>query len=88
MGIVYGGKESAQEIIVGYDTVYVHTNIEDISDTDEMGREREMYRYNEVQYTKDEYIALMIEKQKQLDDQLTSVELVLCDMYEEALYRG
>ena len=35
-----------------------------------------------VQYTKDEYIKLMDEKNTELESQLTDTQLALCDVYE------
>lgn len=61
---VYGSEEAAQPLIVGKDTVYVHTNIEQIED--EYGNKT--YKYREVQYTKDEYIAMMSEINNELQD--------------------
>ena len=62
MGLIQGSKVQAVPIIVGVDTVYVHTNIKKLdvrSEFDE--RETEIYEYNEVQYGKDEYIQLLSE---------------------------
>ena len=53
-GRVRGSKEQAKPLIIGKDTVYVHTDIVDIED--------DQCEYNEVQYGKDEYIGLMSEK--------------------------
>ena len=35
-----------------------------------------------VQYSKDEYLALMDEKNAALEEQLTDTQLALCDVYE------
>lgn len=35
-----------------------------------------------VQYTKDEYLALMDEKNAALEEQLTDTQFALCDVYE------
>lgn len=60
MGIVTGGAAEAQPLIVGKDTVYVHTDIEPYAPDD--GEPAELYRYHEIQYGKDEYIQLLVEK--------------------------
>ena len=58
---VQGSSQQAQPLIVNKDTVYVHTNI--VQATDEDGNVVDgLYVYDEVQYTKDEYIKLMAEK--------------------------
>lgn len=53
-GRVRGSKEQAKSLIIGKDTVYVHTDIVDVED--------DQCEYNEVQYGKDEFIKLMAEK--------------------------
>ena len=53
-GRVRGSKEQAKPLIIGKDTVYVHTDIVDVED--------DQCEYNEVQYDKDEYIGLMSKK--------------------------
>ena len=77
-GIVQGSKEQAKELIVGTDTVYVHSNIKPI-ETDDGS---EIYEYNETQYTKDEYIHLLAEKNTSLEKEITSTQLALCSVYE------
>ena len=42
----------------------------------------EGFEYHMVQYTKDEYIRLMDEKNTELESQLTDTQLALCDVYE------
>lgn len=74
MGIVRGSEEQAKELIVGFDTVYVHKNIKKLEDGD--------YQYEEVQYDKDEYIELIAEKNKTLEKQVTDTQLALTELYE------
>ena len=59
VGIVQGSSEQAKECVVGKDTVYVHTDIEPITEDADGNPVEGLYRYHEVQYGKDEYIALM-----------------------------
>ena len=40
------------------------------------------WTYHLVQYSKDEYLALMDEKNAALEEQLTDTQLALCDVYE------
>ena len=54
---VHGSEEAAAPLIVGVTTVYVHSNVEKV--LDEEGQETGMYKYDEIQYTKDEWIKLM-----------------------------
>lgn len=74
MGVVKGSEEQAKELIVGFDTVYVHKNIKKLEDGD--------YQYEEVQYDKDEYIELIAEKNKTLEKQVTDTQLALTELYE------
>lgn len=78
VGIVHGSKEQSKELIIGTDTVYVHSNIKPIETEDDS----EVYQYHEVQYTKDEYIHLLSEKNTSLEKEITSTQLALCSVYE------
>ena len=50
---VIGSLESSAPLIIGKDTVYVHTNVVEVS-TDDTA----LYQYDETQYTLDEWEAL------------------------------
>lgn len=57
MGIVQGSATQAIPLVVGKDTVYVHTNIQPVL---EDGKPVDnLFSYNEVQYDKDEYIQFL-----------------------------
>ena len=76
-GIVQGSESQAKPLIVGVDTVYVHTNITKV-ETDAEGKTVEgLYQYNEVQYDKDEYIQFMSEKNTALEEQIESTQEAL-----------
>lgn len=77
-GIVHGGAEQAVPLVVGKDTVYVHTNITKLEpDPNDEFAPADLYSYEEVQYDKDEYIGLMSEKNAQLEtDQQTLSDAV------------
>ena len=78
---VQGSLQQAQPLIVNKDTVYVHTNI--VQATDENGNVVDgLYVYDEVQYTKDEYIKLMAEKNETLERDLTDTQLAIAEIYE------
>ena len=71
---VTGNGAQAQPLIVGTTTVYVHENIEPVTEPDESGNVPEdLYTYKETQYTKDEYIALLSEANTELGDTVTSI---------------
>ena len=72
-GYVKGSKAQAVELIIGKDTVYVHTDIQETDDVDANGNSLGLYRYHEVQYDKDEYIKLMAEQNKELGNLMNSI---------------
>ena len=78
---VQGSTEQAQPLIVNKDTVYVHSNIAQAKDEDGNVID-DLYIYDEIQYTKDEYIKLMADKNSQLEQEVIDTQLALCDIYE------
>ena len=68
-GRIRGSKEQAKPLIIGKDTVYVHTDIVDVEDNQS--------EYNEVQYGKDEYIQLLSESNTMLRNDLSSAVIEL-----------
>ena len=82
MGIVHGSAEQAVPLVIGYDTVYVHTDIEPVTE-DQNGNPLEgQFRYHEIQYPKDEYIHMMAEQNAALTEEMTDLQMALCDVYE------
>jgi len=73
LGIVQGSKEQAQPLIVGTDTVYVHTDIEKVEQTEENAVD-DLYSYHEIQYSKDEYIKIISEKNASLESQIEATQ--------------
>lgn len=61
---VRGSKESAQELIIGKDTVYIHSNIRKLEKTDDLKEGEDLYVYDEIQMSKDEYLEKL---QKELE---------------------
>ena len=82
MGIIQGSAAQAQPLIVGVDTVYVHTNIKAVTKDAEGNKVEGLFQFNEIQYTKDEYIKLVSEKNDELEGQLTDTQLALIELYE------
>ena len=68
MGIVRGSAAQAVPLIIGKDTVYVHTDITPVEG------EEGLFQYHEVQYEKDEYIKLMAEQSNLQDNYLLDVD--------------
>ena len=82
MGIINCSTAQAIPLIVGKDTVYVHTDIEQVK-TDSQGKPTEnLWKCHEVQYDKDEYIELMSKKNALLETQLTDTQIALTEIYE------
>ena len=65
---VHGSKEASAELIIGLDTVYVHSNVRKVEEPGPDGKVPEnLYVYDEIQYEKDEYIKLMADKSSKLE---------------------
>ena len=79
--INYGKTKSTVRpngIVTDEKSVWVHTNIVEITEEEFIG-----YEYDMVQYDKDEYITLLAEKNISLEDELTSTQLALVEIYED-----
>lgn len=62
---VIGSKEASKELVIGKDTVYIHTNIRPYEDkNNDKEKKSDLYIYDEVQMSKDEYLEI---KQKELE---------------------
>lgn len=62
-------------------SVWVNEDIKEITITDENSSHTE-YEYNQTQYSKDEYILILSENNKNLEDMLTNTQLAICEVYE------
>lgn len=82
MGTVYGSREAAAPLVIGYDTVYVHTDIQEYQETMEGGEVMTGYMYHEIQYTKDEYLKIQADKQSKLEENITNVQGAILELYE------
>lgn len=80
MGIVQGSEAQAKDIVINADTVYVHSDIKKIEKKDE--KDSDLYEYHEIQYEKDEYIKLLANANKDLENQLTNTQIALTEIYE------
>ena len=80
IGKVVGSAEQARPLVIGKDTIYVHT---DILPFEKRGKVIDgLFTYNEIQYDKDEYIAILAQQNEKLDKDLTNTQLALCEIYE------
>ena len=62
-------------------SVWVNSNIKEIEEQSEDESYTE-YEFNQVRYTKDEYIKLIDKRNSTLESQLTDTQLALCEIYE------
>ena len=60
MGIVQGSPEMAVPLVVGKDTVYVHTDIQQVPDAEG----NVVWQYREIQYDLHEYLNLFVNQTK------------------------
>lgn len=82
VGYVTGSAEQAQELVIGTDVVYVHSEITLVEPKEGEERPSPIYRYHEIQYEKDEYIKLIAEQNKTLESGLVDTQMALCEIYE------
>lgn len=71
-GITRSAVRPAEKVVDEY-SVWVNTNIKETAGG---------WEYHMAQYSKDEYLALMDEKNAALEEQLTDTQIALCDVYE------
>lgn len=79
-GIVKSAVRPEEKVVDDY-SVWLATDIKENTISDDDG-ERTEFEYHLIQYTKDEYIKLIDEKNVTLEEQLTDTQLALCDVYE------
>lgn len=78
---VYGSKNNIIPLFINGNTVYIRSNFQKV-DTDELSDVCDLYVYDEIQYTKDEYITLLSQENSSLKQQILDTQLALCDIYE------
>lgn len=82
--IDYGKVRSTvkpDEVEIDEYSVWVNNDIKeiDVQLEDEIHTE---YEFNQIRYTKDEYIKMIDERNTTLESQLTDTQLALCEIYE------
>ena len=70
-----------KEIEIDEYSVWVNRDVKEITVTDENEAHTE-YEFNQKQYSKDEYIKLVDERNKALENELTDTQIALCDIFE------
>ena len=75
------GSVSPKLLEITATSVFLASNItKQLRESD--GHSYEVYEYNLVEYTKDEYIAKLSEDNAELQQQVLDTQLALCDIYE------
>ena len=80
-------KRPAPEVINEY-FVYVNTDIKEVTVERGWGEWKTThieYEFNQTEYTKDEYISLLSERNTILENQVTDTQLALVEVYEMML---
>ena len=72
---VIGSKEASKELIIGKDTVYIHSNIRPYED--EKKEKSELYIYDEVQMSLHEYLEMKEKELSMLSNTQSSTEDLL-----------
>lgn len=81
-GTVRSTIRPEEKVIDDY-SVWIHSNIAEIQVPDPDGESQHTeFEYSMIQYTKDEYIRMVDDKNAELEEQLTDTQLALCDVYE------
>lgn len=62
-------------------SVWLNTDIEEIKVEHEDDVHIE-FEFNQIQYTKDEYIKMIDEKNSVLESEVTNTQIALCEVYE------
>ena len=69
-------------IVIDDFSVWHHTDIQEVSENIGEDSEFHGYEFRMIQYDKDEYIHMMAEQNRAMEDDLTNTQLALCDVYE------
>ena len=81
-GISYS-NERPQELQILETKVFEYKNITEQTKIDPMTEEEIIeYSFELIEYDKNEYIKMIDAKNKELEDDVTSTELALCEVYE------
>lgn len=71
------------EMVIDEFSVWIHSDIQEVSEPGIDDLEGFTgYEFNMVQYTKDEYIKMIDDKNATLETQVTDTQLALCEVYE------
>lgn len=77
---VIGSVMQAQPLVIGKDIIYVHTNITPVKRDGKVVDN--LFSYDEIQYSKDEYLKIIIDKNEKCMNDITNLQLALTEIYE------
>lgn len=80
----YGKTRSTvmpEEVEYTETNVFVASNIQKVNVQMEEGETQE-YEFNLTEYTKDEYIQILSDKNESLESEVTDTQVALCEVYE------
>lgn len=69
---IFGSKESSEPLIINVDTVYINSNVREVTKNID-GKELKEFQYDQIQMSKDEYIALSANQNDKLKTELTNL---------------
>ena len=70
-----------QDVEILETKVFLASNIEEVTET--IGEEEfNGFQFDLAEYTKDEYIRVQAERNQSLEEEVTSTQLAVCDVYE------
>lgn len=79
-GIVKCSIKPTEKVIDDY-SVWINSNIKEVATVvDELVVTE--YEFNQIKYDKNEYIAIIDNKNSELENSLVEVQLALCEIYE------
>lgn len=70
-----------ENIVIDEYSVWVNSDIQEIRVMDDNGGHTE-FEFHQIQYSKDEYIKLMIEHNQALEAEITNTQIALTEIYE------
>lgn len=69
---IFGSKESSEPLIINVDTVYINSNVREVTKNID-GKELKEFQYDQIQMSKDEYIVFLANQTDKLKTNLTNL---------------
>lgn len=76
--------DAPEEKVIDEYSVWINTDIQEV-EVEHDGDVHTEYEFNQVQYSKDEYIKMIDGKNAQLESQVTDTQMALVEVYEMVL---